>query len=66
MFQQFKDKKQYCPYFRYMSMFAAVSLVMLLASLAYSKKFDISAVPAIGSLLILYFQNRLFYTMCLD
>lgn len=47
-------------------MFAAVSLVMLLASLAYSKKFDISAVPAIGSLLILYFQNRLFYTMCLD
>lgn len=66
MFEQFKDKKQYCPYFRYMSMFAIVSLVMLIATIAYSKKFDVSAVPAIASLLILYFQNRLFYTMCLD
>ena len=66
MFEQLKNKKQYCPYFQYLSIFSIISLVMLVFTLASSKKFDMSAAPAIISLLIVYFQNRLLYTMCMD
>lgn len=66
MFQKFSDKKKYCPYFQYLSIFSIVSLVLLLASLISSKKLNMEAVPAIVSLLIVYFQNRLLFSMCLD
>lgn len=66
MFQKFSDKKKYCPYFQYLSMFSVVSLVLLLVNLVYSKKLTMEAVPAIVSLLIVYFQNRLLFSMCLD
>ena len=66
MFQKFSDKQKYCPYFQYLSMFSIIALVLLLANLVYSKKLTMEAVPAIVSLLIVYFQNRLLFSMCLD
>jgi hypothetical protein len=66
MFEQFKDKKKYCPYFQYLSIFAVLMLVILLAMLVSSKKFDMKALPALASLFIMYFQNRLLFSMCMD
>ena len=66
MFQKFTDKKKYCPYFQYLSIFSIISLVLLIISLVSSKKLSIQSAPAIVSLLIVYFQNRLLFSMCLD
>ena len=66
MFQKFEDKKKYCPYFQYLSIFSIVSLVLLVANLVYTKKMTLQAVPPIVSLLIVYFQNRLLFSMCID
>ena len=66
MFQQFKNKKEYCPYFQYMSILSIALIAFMLISFAYMKKLDLSVITPIVSLMFVYFQNRLLYTMCMD
>lgn len=66
MFEKFSDKRKFCPYFQYLSIFSIISLVLLLITAAYRKKFTVELLPTIISLLIVYFQNRLLFTMCVD
>lgn len=66
MFEQFKDKKKYCVYYKYMSMIAITVLILLLGLLISTKKLTWGALPTMVTLLITYFQSRLLYTMCMD
>lgn len=64
--EAFKDKKKYCKYFQYLSAFSLIAAILLFISLVYKKKLDMTSLPAFVSFMLVYFQNRLLYTMCTD
>tara|TARA_Y100000817_G_C16600798_1_gene430672 strand:+ start:19 stop:246 length:228 start_codon:yes stop_codon:yes gene_type:complete len=61
--------REYCAYFYYLTVFTLIFFVIAAVEAIYSvMKGDVSPVRAIVTLVapfIIYFQNRLLYSMCL-
>lgn len=69
MFNEFKDPKKHCKYFKYLSIIAFILglLITGLASYVQSKgnKEGSATLFAYATMCMMsYFQNRLLYTMC--